>query len=522
MPLFSIVTPVYNPPLDVLRDTIRSVREQTFADWEWILVDDCSPDAGVLQTLHAAAEQDPRIRVVQRAQNGHIVAASNDGLAAAVGEFLVFVDHDDLLVKTALERMAEEIAAHPDADYLYSDEDKAEGSSEDGTLRFFGDFPKPDWSPERLRGQMYASHLSVVRHSVLDRVGGFREGYEGSQDHDLILRVTEQARDVVHIPEVLYHWRLIPGSAAGDSNAKPYARIAGMRAVQDSLDRLGILGTVVPVPTARDCYRIVRRLPAARRVSIVIPTRGDSGLIWGAERTFVVETVRSVLQTGAHDEVEFVVVADSSTPSDVTDRLQEMCGSSLVLVPYSKPFNFSEKMNLGVVHASGESIVSLNDDIQPISDHWLQQLLGPLEEPDVGMTGAKLFFSDGTIQHGGHKYDSEHFHHPYLGANGDNLGAYGELVINHEVSGVTAACAGFRRDVFFEVGGFSETLPINFNDVDLSYKIRRAGYRIVWVANCELYHFESRTRVRGIEPWELAAARARWGYPARDDYMRLA
>lgn len=518
MPLFSVVTPVYNPPLDVLRDTIRSVVEQSFTDWQWVLVDDRSPDESVRTELRAAAAADRRIVVVERAENGHIVAASNDALAHAIGDFVVFVDHDDLLVPHALERMAFEIEAHPEADYLYSDEDKIAGSESDGTDHFYDTFRKPDWSPERLRGQMYTSHLSVVRRSLVEAVGGFRTGFEGSQDHDLVLRVTERAREIVHVQDVLYHWRIVPGSAAGDIDAKPYAAIAGAKAVQESLDRQHIDATVGHVPNAPGHYRIDRRIPPGRTVSLVIPTRGGSGLVWGQHRVFVVETVRGALAKAGHDEVEVVVVYDTGTPPEVLEELQRLCGSRLVLVHYAKPFNFSEKMNLGVVHSRGEHVVALNDDVEVISDRWLHQLVGPLEEPDVGMTGAKLYFSDGTIQHAGHQYKDDQYYHPYLGADGRATGTLGDLLVNREVSGVTAACAGLRREVFDEIGGFSETLPINFNDVDLSYKVRRTGRRIVWVANCELYHFESRTRTRGIEPWEHLATLERWGRTVHDAY----
>ena len=226
-PLFSIVTPVYEPPVNVLSDTIESVLAQDFEDWEWLLVDDCSPSAAVRELIREHAARDSRIKLIERETNGHIVAASNDGIAAATGEFIVLLDHDDLLVPEALKVNARQIERRPDVDYLYSDEDKVD---DDGN--FFGEFRKPAWSPERLRGQMYTSHLSVMRTEVVRRVGGFREGYDGSQDHDLALRVGEVARRVVHIPQVLYHWRSLPGSAAADINAKPYATIAGAKAVQ--------------------------------------------------------------------------------------------------------------------------------------------------------------------------------------------------------------------------------------------------------------------------------------------------
>lgn len=512
-PVFSILTPVYEPPLDVLEETVQSVLDQDFEDWEWVLVDDASPSDGVRQVLRRAA-RDRRIHVIERTENGHIVKASNDALQAATGDFVVLLDHDDLLTPDALSRVKEEVDRFQDLDYVYSDEDKIGG---DG--RYYDLFLKPDWSPERLRGQMYTSHLSVVRRTLATSVGGFRQGFEGSQDHDLVLRVTEQARRIVHVPEVLYHWRVVAGSAAADPQAKPYAAKAGEKAVQESLERRGIRGRVVPAPGAWGHYRIERELPPERRVSIVIPTRGGEGLIWGSRRSFVLEAVRSAVTKTGHPNLEVVVVYDEPTPAEVLRQLRQVAGDRLVLVPFRKPFNFSEKVNLGVVGSTGDRVVLLNDDVEVISEQWLEQLVAPLEEPDVGLTGAKLYFSDSTIQHAGHRYEGGEYHHPYLGVPGSLPGRMGDLLINREVSGVTAACAAMRREVYDAVGGLAETLPANFNDVDLSYKVSISGYRTVWVANCELFHFESRTRSRVVEPWEHMRAMARWGTPSRDRFM---
>ncbi|WP_295692231.1 glycosyltransferase [Lapillicoccus sp.] len=513
-PLFSIITPVYEPGLDVLSDTIASVRAQTFPDWEWILVDDCSPSPQVRETIRRAAAQDRRIRLVERETNGHIVAASNDALAVATGEFVVLLDHDDLLHEEALAKVAQMVLRTDDVDYLYTDEDKVD---DEGT--HYDEFFKPGWSPERLLGQMYTCHLSVVRRTLMVDLGGFRTGFDGSQDHDLVLRVTERARRIVHIPEILYHWRVVPGSTAGNAQAKPYAATAGMRAVQESLERRGIDGRARTSPLALGHYLVDRRLAPGTSVSIVIPTRGQDGIVWGERRTFVTETVRTALEHTSHADLEVVVVYDDPTPADVLDDLRRIAGSRLVLVPYHRAFNFSEKINVGVVHSRGSRVVLLNDDVHVISDGWLEQLVGPLDEPDVGMTGAKLYFGDGTIQHAGHRYTEGQFTHPYLGVPGTDPGRLGDLAISREVSGVTAACSALRRSVFDEIGGLSESLPVNFNDVDLSYKVRHAGLRIVWVAGCELYHFESRTRPRTIESWEHLDTMARWGRPGRDDYL---
>jgi O-antigen biosynthesis protein len=511
-PLFSIVTPVYEPPLQVFMETYASVMEQEHDDWEWILVDDRSPSPVVRDFIRDRAANDPRVRLIERADNGHIVRATNDGVEAARGEFLVFLDHDDLLTADALEVMARHVEAHEDVDYLYSDEDKAE---QDGT--FHSRFSKPSWSPERLRGQMYTSHLSVMRTSLVREVGGLREGYDGSQDHDLALRLSERARRVVHVKQVLYHWRAVAGSAAADINAKPYATIAGQRAVQDQLDRLGIAGRV---EQGREPgrYVIQRDLDPATTVSIIIPTLGGSALVFGERRVLVEETVRTALARTDHDNLEIVVVHDTPTPEHVLQSLREIAGDKLVLEEYTKPFNFSEKCNVGALRATGERLVFLNDDVEVISDRWLENLVGPLDEPDVGLTGAKLYFSDSSIQHAGHGYWGQHYHHPFRFRTREDPGPFGELVVNREVTGVTAACAAVRRDVFHQVGGFTEALPSNFNDVDFCYKISHHGLRTVWVANCELFHFESQTRDGAVQAWERHFVVRRWGIPDQDLY----
>lgn len=513
-PRFSIVTPVYKPRPDHLQQTIDSVTEQTFSNWEWILVDDASGDPAVLEVLRDAAAKDSRIRVVERDTNGHIVAASNDGLTEATGEWIVLLDHDDLLVPNALEAIDHVVAEHPDAGYVYTDEDKVDDSG-----NFTGEFQKPDWSPERLRHQMYLGHLSALRHDLVRRVGGFREGFDGSQDHDLALRVTELGDPVIHIPEVLYHWRMVPGSAAGDPGAKDYATTAGIRAVQDHLHRLGRTEDEVGETIVAHTYRTDRFFNPDTRVSVIIPTRGTSAVVWGEQRVLVVEAVRTLLAHTDHTDLEIVVVYDLDTPPTVLQELRELCGDKLVEKSYDRPFNFSEKCNLGFLSSTGDIIVFLNDDIEVESEHFIESLCAPLEELDVGLTGARLTYANGRIQHAGMVMRGAEFTHAYLGSPDDALGYFGELVFDHEVSGLTGACLAVRRDVFAEVGGFSLVFPTNFNDVDLSYKIRSRGYRLLWLAEVRARHFESLSRVPTVTEDEVKKVIDRWGEPERDPYM---
>lgn len=512
---FSVLTPVFNPPIAALRAAVASVRAQTHPDWELILVDDASTDPAVGAALTEFETLDPRIVVVRRTSNGGICAASQDALARADGEFVALLDHDDLLAPRALRRVADVLDGDSEIDYVYTDEDKV-----DDTGRHYDTFEKPEWSPERLRGQMYTAHLSVIRRSLAVEVGGFRLGFDGSQDHDLVLRVTERARRVAHLPEVLYHWRVVPGSTAGDPRAKTYAWDAGRRAVQDHLDRIGTDGDALlgPLPGT---YRIERRIPAERTISIVIPTRGSAGLIWGERRCFAVEAVRSALEHTDHKNVEIVAVCDTATPPSVIDELQVIAGDKLTVVEYTEPFNFSRKCNAGFVASQGEIVVMLNDDVEVISDRWLENLCGPLEDPSVGLTGAMLYYADGTVQHAGHLYDRNEYSHAFLGADPESTVAFSALHVNREASGVTAACAALRRETFAAIGGFCEDLPGNFNDVDFCFKVANAGLRTVWLANVELFHFESRTRDSTVQPWEYKRVHDRWGSYAVDPMLPL-
>jgi GT2 family glycosyltransferase len=512
-PQFSIITAVYNPPLDAFEDTVASVLGQDLGDWEWVLVDDRSPDDEVRARLARLADQEPRVRVQERPVNGGIVAASRDAMELARGEFVALLDHDDVLAGNALSRVAQSIDANPDGDYFYSDQDRmtVEG-------RTHSSFRKPDWSPERLRHHMYTTHFSVLRRSLALEVGGFRDGYDGSQDHDLVLRVTERARSVVHVPSVLYHWREVPGSAAGDAEAKPWAWDAGVRAVQDHLERTGIPARASKgkVPGT---YHVEREPDLTTPVSIVIPTIGSRGVVRGAERTMVVETVRSVVDSSAHRDLEIVVVYDTPTPPQVLADLRalELGDARLVLVEFTHPFNFSEKNNVGALHAQGEVLVFMNDDIEAISPGVIEHLIAPLREPGVGATGPKLLFEGSRIQHAGLVYGNGTITHSYYRApHPHTMGAYGELWINREVTALTGACIAVRRSVFNEVGGFAEQLPVNYNDVDFCLKLRFAGHRLVWLHDVLLYHFESISRSNQVFPWERKFIIERWG-----DYLEV-
>jgi O-antigen biosynthesis protein len=510
-PLFSVLTPVYDPPIGVLEETIDSVRSQTFEDWELILVDDRSSAEAVREVLRRAAGLDDRIRLIERTVNGGISAASNDAIGAAHGRFVALLDHDDLLSSNALGVMASFIAEHPDVDYLYSDEDKTDASGQ-----HFGRFCKPDWSPEFLRSQMYTCHLSVIRTSLLQEIGGFDSTLDGSQDHDLVLRVTERAREVLHVPYVLYHWRLLAGSTAGSLGAKPQAWEAGRRAVQAHLDRMQVSATALPGP-ALGTYELQRELPPDYRISLIIPTRGTVGTVGGEERCFLLEAIRSALDLTDHSEIEIVVVYDPLMSEGLLSELAKMVPHDcLVLIPCAGSASLSYKLNLGASASSGEALVLLSDGVEIRRPRWLENLVGPLLELDVGMTGARLVDSAATIQHAGYAYGHGGYLSPFCGVSEEEAETVSVLLVNRECSGVSTACAAVRRTVFEQVGGLCERLHSNLADVDLSMKVTSSGYRALWLANVELYNFESGLDCPPALPSEYELVDARWGVAERE------
>lgn len=509
-PRVSILTAVHDPEPEHLAACLASVRAQTCRDYEHIVVDDASTRTRVAAILDEASATDPRIRVLHRAENGGIVAASNDALAAASGEYVALLDHDDELDPTALAVMT--TALDDGADVAYSDHDLIRPDGRRATPSY-----KPDFSPERLRAQNYITHLLMARRTLVEEVGGFRDGFDGAQDHDLVLRLTETGTPVAHVPFLLYHWRQSPASVTTSSENKPWAFAAGVRAVQAHCDRVGI-DAEVTLTEHEGCYRVVRRVTDRPLVSVVIPTRGSSGRVWGATRCFVVDAVRSLVERSVYGELEFVVVHDDATPDAVLHALRRVAGSSLVLVPFRGPFNFSAKMNLGVTRASGDLLLMLNDDTELIEPSSIETLVGHLQTPGVAMAGAKLVFADGTLQHGGHVYHHD-IGHACFGWGRESPGPWPlrPLAVERECSGVTAAVALVHRAAFEEVGGLTTELPLNYNDVDFSLKLRTAGHRIVWSPWAVWHHFESRTRQSVLLDEEYAFVNARWHYEINND-----
>jgi GT2 family glycosyltransferase len=513
MPLFSIVTPVYRPPLAFLSACVQSVLDQTLDDWELVLVDDGNDSAELLDLLAELEASHTGIRVVHSPTNLGIAGASQLGLRHATGHFVALLDHDDTLSPVALERMSDAIGSHPDADYLYSDEDKID---ESGAFR--DPFFKPDWSPERFRCHMYTCHLGVVRRTLALEVGGFRDGFDGSQDYDLVLRVTEQARQVVHVPEILYHWRAHRGSTALEAEQKPAAFTSAKRALEEHCTRTGIDAEVVD-GSGLGTYRLRRRLSSTPLISLVIPTRGQIAPIRGQESTLVEHFIASIEAQSTYDNFEYVVVHDARMPATALSAVKAAAAHPWTAVAYDHDdfnFNFSRAINLGAVHARGDLLVLLNDDMELISPEWLEELAALVSDPSVGAVGGKYYFEDDTIQHAGLTCAAAPNHLLYRVARRPQVfGSH--LDVTREVTALTGACLAVTRHSFFAVGGFTERLPNNFNDVDFCLKLRALGLRNIWTPNVELYHFESKTRTNSVDEYEQDRLALRWGARLRND-----
>ncbi|WP_167402272.1 glycosyltransferase family 2 protein [Aeromonas rivipollensis] len=496
-PLISVVMPVYNPAEIYLRACLDSVLAQSYPHWELCIADDRSPKAHVQRVLREYEAKDSRIKVVYREQNGHISAASNSALEIAKGDFVALLDHDDALPEHALLFMAQAICEQPDAHILYSDEDKLNAKGE----RFEPHF-KSDWNPDLFFSQNYVSHLGVYRRSLLQQIGGFRLGVEGSQDQDLLLRCLPHvtATQIVHIPRVLYHWRTIEGSTALASGEKSYTTEAGIKALRDYFagQQPGVRVEAGLVPNT---YRVRYPIPEpAPLVSLLIPTR---------DRRALTETaVRSILERSTYTRFEILILDNGSIEQETLDFFAQIQreDSRVKVLRYDHPFNYSAINNFGARHAKGSIVGLVNNDVEVINPEWLTEMVSHCLRPEIGCVGAKLYYSNDTLQHGGvilgiggvanHSHKNFARNHP---------GYFARLICIQNYSAVTAACLLIRKEIFDAVDGLDEEhLKVAFNDVDFCLKVREAGYRNLWTPHAELYHYESISRGAEDSPEKIA------------------
>lgn len=515
-PLISVLTPVYETPEPVLRRCIESVTAQLYPYWQLCLVDDASPSPHVAQICEAYAASDPRIRFHRRLENGHIAAASNTAIELAEGDWSALLDHDDELAPHALYMMAEAMAANPELDLVFSDEDKIDA---DG-LRYDPWF-KTGWNPELMLAQNGVVHLAAYRTALLRRIGGFRPGLDGSQDYDLSLRAAEASAPdrIAHIPFVLYHWRAIEGSTALAPDQKSYPYENARRAIEAHLQRVG---TPAPVEKTAHAgiYRVRWLLPEpAPRVALIIPTRDRVELLRTA--------VDSILERTDYPDLELLVVDNrSETPTALAYLASLERRERVRVVHWDHPFSFAGLNNWAAKLTDAPLIGFVNNDIEAVGPEWLREMAGRALRPEVGCVGAKLLYPDLTVQHAGVVVGigglagHAHLHQPRA-----NPGYFARAACDQQFSAVTAACLVMRKSVFEEVGGFDEeAFAIAFNDVDLCLRVGRAGYRVVWTPYAELIHHESASlgqpdkgpRRRQFAA-EAEALRTRWGAVIADD-----
>jgi glycosyltransferase involved in cell wall biosynthesis len=504
-PVFSVVMPVYDTPEGLLGKAIQSVLDQVYPHWELCIADDASTQPHVREVLERFAARDPRIKVAYRQANGHICEASNTALALATGEFTALFDHDDVLSPMALYEVAAEIDAYPGAQFIYSDEDKID--MED---RRFDPYFKPDWNPDLNTGQNYTSHLSVYRTELIRSLGGFRAGFEGSQDWDLLLRAIERipASSIRHIPKLLYHWRAAPGSTALQLAEKSYPVEAARMALEDHFRRLGEPVEMLAVPG--DHWRIRYPVPSpAPLVSLIIPTRNALNLVRQA--------VKSILEITDYPSYEIIIVDNGSDDPEAIAYFAQISRDDprVRILHYREPFNYSAINNRAVREARGEIVGLLNNDVEAIDRGWLGEMVSHAVRPGIGAVGAMLYYPLNTVQHAGVILGLGGVAgHPFKEFPRGDQGQKNRLRLVQNYSAVTAACLVIRRERFLEVGGLNEKdLSIAFNDVDLCCKLIKAGYRNLWTPYAEFYHHESATR--GVEDTPEKKAR----FQAEIDYM---
>ncbi|WP_225776163.1 glycosyltransferase [Pseudomonas sp. Marseille-Q5115] len=504
-PLVSIIMPVYNPPIALLNEAIESVRRQLYPQWELCIADDASTDGAVADVLRGWMVQDPRIKVIFRERNGHISQASNSALSLAEGEYIALMDNDDLLAEHALYWAAKAIQDNPTAKLFYSDEDKIDEAGRRSSPYF-----KPSWNKFLFRSQNMICHLGIYQTALVQELNGFREGYEGSQDYDLALRCIDrlERNQIVHIPRVLYHWRIHRGSTALAGNEKPYAALAGLRALKDHLERNATSGEVELLPTGM--YRVHYTLPEnPPSVSVIIPTRNAHQLVR--------QCIESITRLTSYKHYEIILIDNGSDDSASLEYFISLEALDNVrVIRDDRPFNYSALNNHAVNIAKGDVIALVNNDIEVITPEWLDEMVALATQPGIGAVGARLWYPDNRLQHGGVVVGvggvAGHSH-KYLPRGDHGYFCRSELI--QEFSAVTAACLVVRKAIFQEAGGLDEeNLVIAFNDVDFCLRLQELGYVNVWTPYAELYHHESATR--GLE--DTPAKKAR--FAAEVNYMK--
>ncbi|MBI3584166.1 MAG: glycosyltransferase [Nitrospinae bacterium] len=489
-PTISIIMPVYNVEKIWLEKAIDSVLNQMYLNWELCIADDCSTKSHVKEVLESYKNKDSRIKIKYLLQNQGISLTSNEAISLANGEFIGLLDNDDELAPNALYEVVNLLQGHPDADMIYSDEDKITPEG-----KRYNPFFKPDWSPDLFLSQMYSCHFGVYRKKIIDEIGRFREEFDGSQDYDLVLRLTEKTNNIFHIPKILYHWRVIKGSTAAEYTAKASDN-ASLKALTDALRRRSIKGSVEK-GTYNSLFRVKREILTNPRVSIIIPTKDQVELLK--------DCVESILNKTDYQNYEIAIVENNSIQKNTMEYLNKLAieNKNIKVLNYTRQFNFSAINNYAVSKVDSEIVLFLNNDMEVKSSEWLSAMVEHVQREDVGAVGSKLLFPNDSIQHAGVILGiGSVAGHAFKGLQSNiNQSYFGHADAIRNYSAVTGACLMVRKKVFEEIGGFDElNLPIAFNDIDLCLRLRERGYLIIYTPYAVLYHYESASRGYRIDP----------------------
>ena len=489
----SMVVPVFHTGELFLRQMIESVLSQTYANWELCIANASPEDKKVRTIIDEYASKDKRICVKDLEKNEGIGANTNRGFEMATGDYIALLDHDDIIAPDALYEIAVKIReSHPDL--LYTDEDKVSGDDLTHSQPHF----KPDFNPDLLRANNYICHMLVVKKALVEKVGGIREGFDGAQDHDFILRCSEVAGKIAHIPKVLYHWRTHQASTSDNPDSKLYAYEAGVRAVKESIDRQNIKAHIEQTKDY-GFYKVKYDVTGEPLVSIIIPNKDGADTLKTC--------IESILGKSTYKNYEIIIVENNSTTDEIFAYYKKLEGNSRIkILKYEGGFNFSAINNFAVKQANGEYLLFLNNDTSVITPDWIEQMLGNAQRSDVGAVGCRLIYPDNTIQHAGVIIGIGGIAgHAFMGMPAARSGYMHRASTQIDVSAVTAACMMMPKSVFDEISGFEENLTVAFNDVDLCLRVRQKGYLVVYDAYVELYHYESKTR--GAEDTQEKARR---------------
>ena len=482
-PLISVAVPAYRTPEKFLAQMIDSLLAQTYGNWELCIANGSPEDSAMKKVLEEYTKKDSRIRVSELTENKGIAGNTNAALEMAQGEFVGLLDHDDLLAPNALYEIVRALDEDRNLDAVYTDEDKVTTELDE----HFQPHLKPDFNLDLLRSNNYICHFFVVRRSIVQKVGGFCQEFDGAQDHDFIFRCIETAEKVGHIPEILYHWRTHKASTADNPASKMYAFDAGKRAIEAHLKRTGTEGIVSHTPDL-GFFRVKYPVQGQPLVSVIIPNKD--------EKETLKACIDSIREKTVYPNYEIIIVENNSTTDEIFQYYKELSQDPRIrLLRWKKEFNYSAINNYGVRHANGEYLLFLNNDVTVITPGWIKELLGVCQRPEVGAAGVKLIYPDNTIQHAGCVIGLGGIAgHMFVDMPANRTGYLHKASILQDMSAVTAACMMMKRTAFEEAGGFTEKLSVAFNDVDLCLKVRKNHKLIVYDPYVQLYHMESKTR----------------------------